>query len=104
MTLPEVLAVKAYRFPAAIVVLGLALGAAGPLFGHDADAGSPRLGAVHFPVSCNAAAQKEFEVAMAYYHSFAWPELKARAWPTGAAPWRISTTRSFGRARCRRKC
>jgi hypothetical protein len=27
--------------------------------------------------SCNEAAQKEFEVAMAYYHSFAWPQLKA---------------------------
>jgi hypothetical protein len=77
MTFPEVLAVTTYRVPAAIVALGLAVGAAGPLFGHDADAGSPRLGEVHFPVSCNAAAQKEFEVAMAYYHSFAWPELKA---------------------------
>jgi hypothetical protein len=32
---------------------------------------------VRFAVSCNAAAQREFEVAMAYYHSFAWPELKA---------------------------
>ncbi|MGH7353063.1 MAG: tetratricopeptide repeat protein [Candidatus Rokuibacteriota bacterium] len=36
-----------------------------------------KLGKVSFPVSCNAAAQKEFEVAMAYYHSFAWPEQKA---------------------------
>jgi hypothetical protein len=36
-----------------------------------------RLGTVHFPVSCNPAAQKEFEVAMAYYHSFAWPQLTA---------------------------
>ena len=36
-----------------------------------------KLGKVVFPVSCNAAAQQEFEVAMAYYHSFAWPQLKA---------------------------
>jgi hypothetical protein len=39
--------------------------------------GPARLGQVSFPVSCNAAAQKEFEVSMAYYHSFAWPEHKA---------------------------
>jgi hypothetical protein len=32
---------------------------------------------VTFPVSCNAAAQKEFGTAMAYYHSFAWTQLKA---------------------------
>jgi hypothetical protein len=32
---------------------------------------------LQFPVSCNAEAQKEFEVAMAYYHSFAWPQLKS---------------------------
>jgi len=69
--------VTTYRFSTTIALLGLALGGAGPLFGHDADAGPPRLGEVHFPVSCNAAAQKEFEVAMAYYHSFAWPELNA---------------------------
>ena len=31
-----------------------------------------RLGKMHFKVECNAAAQKEFDVAMAYYHSFAW--------------------------------
>jgi hypothetical protein len=40
-------------------------------------AGPAKLGKVNFPVSCNAAAQKEFEVSMAYYHSFAWPEQKA---------------------------
>jgi len=36
-----------------------------------------RLGKVHFKVDCNAAAQKEFNVAMAYYHSFAWEQYKA---------------------------
>jgi len=36
-------------------------------------AGKPeRLGTVHFKVECNAAAQKEIDLAMAYYHSFAW--------------------------------
>jgi hypothetical protein len=35
-----------------------------------------KLGTVRFPVSCNAVAQKEFALAMAYYHSFAWMELK----------------------------
>jgi hypothetical protein len=28
-------------------------------------------------VSCNAAAQQEFDLAMAYYHSFAWEQIKA---------------------------
>ncbi len=31
-----------------------------------------KLGNVHLKVECNVAAQKEFDVAMAYYHSFAW--------------------------------
>ena len=39
--------------------------------------GAAKLGKVNFPVSCNAAAQKEFETSMAYYHSFAWPQFKA---------------------------
>ena len=36
-----------------------------------------RLGKVHFQVECNAAAQREFNVAMAYYHSFAWSQMQA---------------------------
>jgi Tfp pilus assembly protein PilF len=36
-----------------------------------------RLGTVHFKVECNAAAQKEIDLAMAYYHSFAWEHYKA---------------------------
>ncbi len=44
--------------------------------GGQSRADTARLGTVHFPVSCNAAAQKEFQVAMAYYHSFAWAQLK----------------------------
>src|SRR5262245_25070659 len=42
-----------------------------------APAGAAKLGQVTFPVSCSAGAQKEFETAMAYYHSFDWPKLKA---------------------------
>jgi hypothetical protein len=41
------------------------------------DSSLAKLGKVRFPVSCTPAAQKEFEVTMAYFHSFAWPELKA---------------------------
>jgi hypothetical protein len=43
------------------------------------DAGSTlaRLGKVEFKVACNAAAQQEFNRAMALYHSFAWPEATA---------------------------
>ncbi|MGQ0544523.1 MAG: tetratricopeptide repeat protein [Betaproteobacteria bacterium] len=35
-----------------------------------------RLGKVHFKVECNEAAQAEFNVAMAYYHSFAWAQMR----------------------------
>jgi hypothetical protein len=38
--------------------------------------GAPKLGKVHFQVSCNAQAQREFNVAMAYYHSFAWNQMR----------------------------
>ena len=38
---------------------------------------SPTLGKVQFKVECNEAAQREFNLAMAYYHSFAWNELNA---------------------------
>jgi hypothetical protein len=65
-----------------------------PALAHEGPAGLARLGKVRFAVSCNADAQKEFEVAMAYYHSFAWPELSAtldrvlKADPTcGMAHW-----------------
>jgi len=57
-------------------LLILAVGITLPTLAHDS-AGVAKLGKVTFPVSCNAAAQKEFEIAMAYYHSFAWPENKA---------------------------
>ena len=36
---------------------------------------APTLGKVQFKVECNEAAQREFNLAMAYYHSFAWNQL-----------------------------
>ncbi len=36
-----------------------------------------KLGDVTFKVSCRAEAQREFNLAMAYYHSFAWEQIKA---------------------------
>nr|WP_316642021.1 hypothetical protein [uncultured Roseateles sp.] len=44
---------------------------------HEPDGSDGKLGTVHFKVSCNAAAQQEFDLAMAYYHSFAWEQIKA---------------------------
>jgi Tfp pilus assembly protein PilF len=41
--------------------------------GHSAQA---RLGKVNFPVSCSAEAQREFNTAVAYYHSFAWAQVR----------------------------
>jgi len=42
----------------------------------DSHEGHTRLGKVDFPVECNAAAQREFNLAMAYYHSFAWQHIR----------------------------
>ena len=62
------------RIAAFALGIGLALGASA----HDAPSGAPaKLGKVHFQVECNAAAQREFNLAMAYYHSFAWEEMRA---------------------------
>jgi hypothetical protein len=44
--------------------------AAHPGHGH---AAAERLGKIEFKLACNAAAQAEFNRAMALYHSFAWP-------------------------------
>ena len=44
---------------------------------HEADDASGKLGSVHFEVGCNAAAQREFDLAMAYFHSFAWQQIRA---------------------------
>jgi Tfp pilus assembly protein PilF len=60
-----------------IAALFLGLGTFHPAGAHDASGAPAQLGKVHFKVECNAAAQKEFDVAMAYYHSFAWAQYKA---------------------------
>jgi hypothetical protein len=62
------------KFISVLLAILLAGGAAhDTLEGHGAHA---RLGKVHFPVACNAAAQHEFDLAMAYYHSFAWVQTR----------------------------
>jgi hypothetical protein len=65
------------RIAAIVSALFFGLGAALPATAHDASGAPAKLGKVHFKVECNAAAQKEFDLAMAYYHSFAWELYKA---------------------------
>src|SRR5258708_6286324 len=58
---------------AAVVAAFVMLFAPRPAAAHDEDAPSGRpeiIGKVHFPVSCNEAAQREFDRAVALYHSF----------------------------------
>src|SRR6185312_6003001 len=43
---------------------------------HEGHGAHARLGTVNFEVACNAAAQQEFNTAMAYYHSFAWAQIR----------------------------
>src|SRR3970040_1178913 len=54
-----------------LVVLLIALASAGWA------AAEAKLGKVHFKVECTEAAQADFTVAMAYYHSFAWKQMQA---------------------------
>lgn len=57
----------------ALVVCCLPSGALGDEGAHQHPAGNPeQLGTVHFPVSCSAAVQKEFDRAVALLHSFWW--------------------------------
>jgi hypothetical protein len=44
---------------------------------HQGPVNLERLGKVEFKVSCNEAAQKEFNRGMALYRSFAWPHATA---------------------------
>lgn len=60
--------------PILAALTAAALGGLLPAQAHEGDA---KLGTVHFKVGCNAAAQREFDLAMAYYHSFAWEQVKA---------------------------
>jgi len=71
------MASKRELLAATVAVLFANLGSTLPADAHETGGVAARLGKVEFRVSCNAAAQKEFEIAMAYYHSFAWPEVKA---------------------------
>ena len=54
-----------------LIAAALGLLSAPPVLSHD-PSDPKRLGKVDFKVDCNAAAQAEFNLAMAYYHSFAW--------------------------------
>ena len=63
---------KQYLTPIAFAAAAFA--AVAPVAAHDADG---KLGSVHFEVQCSPAAQREFDLAAAYYHSFAWEQIKA---------------------------
>ena len=62
------------QFFTPIALAAAALAAVAPVAAHDGDG---KLGTVHFEVQCNTAAQREFDLAAAYYHSFAWEQIKA---------------------------
>jgi hypothetical protein len=70
---------KTYRSRLAATIGTLLLGAGliAPVMAHEVGGTPAKLGKVHFKVECNAAAQKEFDAAMAYYHSFAWEYYRA---------------------------
>ncbi len=65
---------KQYFTP--IALAAAALFAAAPIAAHE-PGGDGKLGTVHFEVQCNANAQREFDLAAAYFHSFAWEQIKA---------------------------
>ena len=61
----------------AIAVVSVALAGCAAQQAHESHHGAQaRLGTVNFQVGCNAAAQAEFNTAMAYYHSFAWAQIR----------------------------
>ena len=73
---------KPKRHVLSAAIAALLLGLATPGFSgvHEHETGDTapaKLGKVHFKVECNAAAQREFDLAMAYYHSFAWHRYEA---------------------------
>ena len=57
-------------------IAGIAMGMAAVVPATAQHTHSPQLGKVNFPVECTAQAQAEFNVAMAYYHSYAWTYIK----------------------------
>jgi hypothetical protein len=58
-------------FPIAIAGAAIGMAAVGPAHAQHT-AHSPQLGKVNFQVDCTPQAQEEFNVAMSYYHSYAW--------------------------------
>jgi Tfp pilus assembly protein PilF len=65
-----------YRPASLAAVVALSLGMAGCATQDATQGAHGRLGKVQFAVECNAAAQREFNVVMAYYHSFAWQHIR----------------------------
>jgi hypothetical protein len=61
---------------AAAAAISLGIAGCATQDAHEGHGAQARLGKVNFPVSCNAEAQREFNVAVAYYHSFAWPQIR----------------------------
>jgi Tfp pilus assembly protein PilF len=64
------------RFVAVIAAMVFGFGMSSSLRADQKSSAPARLGKVHFQVSCNAPAQAEFNLAMAYYHSFAWAQMR----------------------------
>jgi hypothetical protein len=64
------------RKPSAFAAAAAALLGIAGCATQDSHEGHARLGKVNFPVECSAEAQREFNVAMAYYHSFAWQHIR----------------------------
>lgn len=63
-------------FRLACLAFAAGLGCAPLTSAHEPGDSPGKLGTVHFKVSCNAEAQKEVDLAMAYFHSFAWEHVK----------------------------
>lgn len=69
--------VPASRMHLHLIRTALIAAALGAVVAAGAQGSEGKLGNVHFQVSCNADAQREFDLAMTYYHSFAWEQIKA---------------------------
>ena len=67
---------RAMKTTWALLAVSLTMAGCAKHDAHDEHGGHVRLGKVHFPVDCSAAAQSEFNLAMAYYHSFAWSQIQ----------------------------
>jgi hypothetical protein len=60
-----------------ITAVGLGASLAFSALAHEAPGAPARLGTVHLQIECTAPAQRDFNLAVAYYHSFAWDEMRA---------------------------